>query len=335
MVSETSQELEIRSEKNECADMFPVSRDAQRSVFRTTENSMQKFQLFPLLLSCILSAALHAQEQAGTEKPLVIEPAILTVIDQAEIPARDAGLLEKIEVQEGMQVTAGQLLVSLDSREQEMLRRQARLEVELAAAKAASNVQRDFARVSHEIAKADEARALESEKKFAKSVSKTELDQLRLAVEKTRFEITHAEEEQAIARISLKLKEQELELAAHKLELRQILAPFDGTVAQRYRRVGEWVQPGEKVLRLIRTDRLRVEAFVDMKYLPPRPVDLNVRWVMPLPEMKSQSYPAKITFVSPEANPVNGQVRLWAEIDNTEGTLRAGQVGRLEIVTGK
>ncbi len=119
-----------------------------------------------LLLSCVLSTASYAQEEAASEKPFVIEPAILTIIDQADIPAREAGLLEKLEVQEGMNVTAGQLLVSLDSREQQMLRGKARYEVELAAAKAASNVQRDFARVSHEIAKADEARALESEKKF-------------------------------------------------------------------------------------------------------------------------------------------------------------------------
>ncbi len=142
---------------------------------------------------------------------------------------------------------------------------------------------------------------------FAKSVSKTELDQLRLAVEKTRFEITHAEEEQTLARLTLKLKEQELELAAHKLELRQIVAPFPGVVAQRYRRVGEWVQPGEKVLRLIRTDRLRVEAFVELKFLPPQPENLSVRWIMPFPEEKSQSYSAKITFVSAEANPSMGK----------------------------
>lgn len=297
---------------------------------------MKNRSLVALLLCGILCAPVIAQEDpAPAEKPLIIEPAILTIIDQAEIPARDAGLLEKLDVQEGMNVTAGQLLVSLDSREQEMLRRKARYEVELAAAKAASNVQRDFARVSHEIAKADEARALESEKKFAKSVSKTELDQLRLAVEKTRFEITHAEEEQMLARISLKLKEQELEVAEHKLELRRISAPFPGVVAQRYRRLGEWVQPGEKVLRLIRTDRLRVEAFVELKSLPPQPENLSVRWVQPLPENKAQSYAAKITFVSPEANPVNGQVRVWAEIDNTAGILRAGQVGRLEIVAAK
>ncbi len=64
---------------------------------------------------------------------------------------------------------------------------------------------------------------------------------------------------------------------------------------------------GEKVLRLIRTDRLRVEAFVELKFLPPQPENLSVRWIMPFPEEKSQSYSAKITFVSAEANPSMGK----------------------------
>jgi RND family efflux transporter MFP subunit len=320
--------------------MTPGSGDSQRSV-PLHATIMKKSPLLALLLCCILCAGSYAQdapppaETVAADKPLTIEPAILTIIDQADIPARDAGVLEKLNFTEGLNVRQGDLLAELDFREQEMLRGKARVEVELAAAKAASNVQLDFAKVSHEIAKADEARALESERKFAKSVSKTELDQLRLAVEKTRFEITHAEEEQTLAKLTQNLKEQELELASYKLALRRIIAPFDGAVAQRYRRVGEWVQPGDKVLRLIRTDRLRIEAFVALKFLPPEATSCVARWIVTLPDMKEQTYAAKITFISPEANPVNGQVRLWAEIDNRDGTLRAGQVGRLEILTAK
>ena len=38
-----------------------------------------------------------------------------------------------------------------------------------------------------------------------------------------------------------------------------------------------------------------------------------------------------VTFVSPEANPVNGQVRVLAEIENTGGKLRPGLVGTLAL----
>ena len=39
-----------------------------------------------------------------------------------------------------------------------------------------------------------------------------------------------------------------------------------------------------------------------------------------------------LKFISPEMDPVTRQVRVWAEIANPEGTLRAGQQGTLEIV---
>jgi multidrug efflux pump subunit AcrA (membrane-fusion protein) len=36
-------------------------------------------------------------------------------------------------------------------------------------------------------------------------------------------------------------------------------------------------------------------------------------------------------FVSPEVDPVNGQVRVWAEVENRDGQLRPGVHGKLSI----
>jgi macrolide-specific efflux system membrane fusion protein len=38
-----------------------------------------------------------------------------------------------------------------------------------------------------------------------------------------------------------------------------------------------------------------------------------------------------VVFVSPEVDPVNGQVRIWAEIDNKSLVLRPGLQGALLI----
>ena len=40
-------------------------------------------------------------------------------------------------------------------------------------------------------------------------------------------------------------------------------------------------------------------------------------------------------FVSPEVNPVNGQVRVWADVDNKQLTLRPGLRGHLAIHADK
>jgi macrolide-specific efflux system membrane fusion protein len=36
-------------------------------------------------------------------------------------------------------------------------------------------------------------------------------------------------------------------------------------------------------------------------------------------------------FVSPEVDPITGQVRVWAEIDNREARLRPGQPARMSV----
>jgi len=40
----------------------------------------------------------------------------------------------------------------------------------------------------------------------------------------------------------------------------------------------------------------------------------------------------KVSFISPVANPVNGQVRVFLEIDNSKGELRPGVNVTAEIV---
>ncbi len=38
-----------------------------------------------------------------------------------------------------------------------------------------------------------------------------------------------------------------------------------------------------------------------------------------------------MVFVSPEVDPVNGQARIWAEVENRGGELRPGLHGKLSI----
>jgi multidrug efflux pump subunit AcrA (membrane-fusion protein) len=43
------------------------------------------------------------------------------------------------------------------------------------------------------------------------------------------------------------------------------------------------------------------------------------------------AFTGRVTFVSPEANPINRQVKLIAEFDNLEGRLRAGLPAKMTI----
>jgi macrolide-specific efflux system membrane fusion protein len=46
---------------------------------------------------------------------------------------------------------------------------------------------------------------------------------------------------------------------------------------------------------------------------------------------KPQAFDGTIVFVSPEVDPITGQVRLWAEIDNRKRQLRPGQPARMVV----
>jgi RND family efflux transporter MFP subunit len=191
-------------------------------------------------------------------------------------------------------------------------------------------VRRRFAKKSLEVSEAELRRSMESIERFAKSVSQSQLDVERLTVEKNQLETEQADHEQQVATLEMKAQENELTAARAQVTRRRIVAPFDGVVVQTYVRRGEWVEPGQKVLRIINVDRLKAEGFVPAAGTV---ADLSGRSVSLEVEGQTDKTPVggSILFVSPEVDPINGQVRVWAEIDNRAGKLRPGQPARMVI----
>jgi macrolide-specific efflux system membrane fusion protein len=99
------------------------------------------------------------------------------------------------------------------------------------------------------------------------------------------------------------------------------------------RQPGEWVDPGSVVLRLIQLDRLRVEGFVSAEQATAMQRGQRVRIVFP--DKVGEPVSGEITFVSPEVEPVNQQVRIWAEFDNPERRIRPGLVASMEVEAPK
>ena len=167
------------------------------------------------------------------------------------------------------------------------------------------------------------------------SVSQTEIDRLKLLADKAVLEIEQAELDLQQAKLALQVKQHDLDRAALAVERRSVVAPFPGMVVQWKKQRGEWVEPGTPVMRIIRLNRLRAEAFLDSKTLPLDLVGRPASLVFDVPGKASVSFTGKLVFVSPEIDPVNGQVRVWAEIDNHDLSLRPGQTGTLVIGVAK
>ena len=152
-----------------------------------------------------------------------------------------------------------------------------------------------------------------------------------LEVEAARLELEAAEADQAQARLQQQLKEQDVkqrELAVEFLELR---SPIDGLVAERIPNVGEWLEPGTTVLRIIDQRRLRAEGFLPHAAARGTPVGTRVEFETEEADGVTR-HAGRIVHVASEINPVTRDVQVWAEIENAEGQLQPGLRGRLRIL---
>ena len=268
---------------------------------------------------------------ADTSAELQIDSAQLTLLEEAEVSASEAGLLSQLSAKEGESVAEGMPLAQLDDREAKLVRDRAETEVQVARALADNDITVRYAKLSAAVATAELKRALESNAKFPKSVSETEIDRLKLLADKAALEIEQAGLDLQQAKLSLQVKQHDLARANLALERRTIMAPFPGMVVQSKKQRGEWVEPGTPVMRLVRLNRLRAEAFVASERLPANLVGRPATLVVESSDKTTVKYQGKLVFVSPEIDPVNYQVRVWAEIDNSDLSLRPGQSATLII----
>ncbi len=282
------------------------------------------------LILCALQA-LSAHKAFADEKPTVrVDAAVLRPLYAAEVPAQQTGLLQKIVVAEGEFVERGQLLAAMDDRQAKLAVARAEFELSQAEAKARNDISIRYADKALEVAKAELRRSSESIEQFPKSISQSQLDVERLTIEKLTLEREQAEHELELERYGVQLKQAELDAARLLLAQHQLTAPFDGTVVLVRGRVGEWVEVGDRVLRLVAVNRLRAEGFLAAEHADATLVGKTVRFSAGGDDQAALTT-GVIRFASPEMEPVSGQVRVWAELSNEANLLRPGQQGTLVI----
>jgi multidrug efflux pump subunit AcrA (membrane-fusion protein) len=240
------------------------------------------------------------------------------------------------------------------------------LELQIARRKSEYDAPVRYARKAVEVAGAEVERASQLRKSVRGAVSDTELDNLKLqaqkaatevestlhdlsiagltlraresekqslvlAAERRKLESQQAEEDRQLAELAWRVKQNDLALAEHELDRRTIRAPVAGVVVQIHRHRGEWLESGEKVLRMLRLDRLRVEGFISSRELRHNLDQADASVTVQQPAGGTQAFAGKVVFVSPEIDPVNDQVRIWVEVENPGFLLKPGMKGTLTI----
>jgi len=267
----------------------------------------------------------------GRADEIEVQAAVVNLIDEVRVPAREAGAITRIEAREGTRVKAGELLVQFDDADAALEVSRAQIALDNAVEAAANDVEVRKAQQRLKVTELDLKNAEDANNELAKVVSDSQMQKLRIEVESARLGIEKATRDLAAAQRAVIAARNDLQIARRAVERRRILAPSDGIVVEIRRRAGEWVQLGESVIRVVKDDRLRVEGFVHVNDLRGVRAGLDADLETSLPGARPARFPGKVTFVSPEANPINGQVRVWAEFENKEARLRAGVAARLVI----
>ncbi len=287
-----------------------------------------------VVLACCISVLLAVPASGAEAKgagSIPVSSMLLKLVEQVDVPARETGVLASVEAREGQLVRQGNLLAQIDDTEAKIAEEQAKIDIEIARASASNDVNLRFAKKSVEVARAELRRSDESNEKYPRSVSESEVDRLRLLVEKSNLEVEQAEHEYAVAKLMLQAKEGEYRLAQQKAQRHQVPAPLDGIVVQVYRHRGEWVKPGESVVRILRMDRLRAEGFVKAELAGQHLMGRAVRLVLNRPGSPPWVLSGKIVFLDPEIDPVTHQVRIWAEVENKDLRLSPGMQADMTI----
>jgi multidrug efflux pump subunit AcrA (membrane-fusion protein) len=290
-----------------------------------------------LLASLVISCPLAAFAEAPGSSEPVLERCLVSLVEEAKVPAREPGVLVELTVREGATVRRGDVIAKIDDDQPQMEKRKAKAEHDQAIAKAESDVDVRYSITAEQVAEAEHKKALESHAKVPGSVTEVERARLMLNERKSELQIEQAELERRMAALAAASKGVELEAAENAIERRLIKSPLDGVVVQIFPHQGEWMQPGDPLARVVRADKLRVEGYVDSSRFGPeevrdRPVTVEVK----LADDRKETFAGRIVFMSPLVES-GGDYRVFAEVENRQAPgsgqwlLRAGQTARMTI----
>jgi multidrug efflux pump subunit AcrA (membrane-fusion protein) len=278
----------------------------------------------------ILGFVLSTNAQESGQR-IEISEAQASLIQNTFVASPLAAQIDEILVKEGDEIAAGKPMVRLRA---DVIRTEleaARAAVAAARVAAENDVDARYATRSLEVRERELAMSQDANKNFAGAIPSTEIDKLQLVVDQSRLAIEQAEHDLAIAAATLEEKEAAARLVEARLEQHTIHAPVHGIIVEIEGDAGEWLEAGKPIVRIISTDPIRIECFVDGrkhgKELVGSPVEFRVTGDHP----NDEAAKGRVTFVSPELNPVTGQVKLWAEIQNRDQKVRAGMRGSLSI----
>jgi multidrug resistance efflux pump len=255
-----------------------------------------------------------------------------------EVPAQADGLIQELEVDEGITTPQGGLLFRIDNRVALAQKEVASKKLESAQKQAKEDAELKFAEASHEFAQAEyetELRLLEKG-----STTQSSVQRKRLEATKTRLSIDAAKVKHETDVLAVGVAAAELNAADVQLSLYNIVAPWDAYINERLKNQGAWVRAGEPVLKIHQMSEMKVAGYIKLKALSDRGLSINnvegakIRISVPITPTQKHVVDTVVSFVSSEIDDTDS-IRVSARIRNEQlgnsWLLRDGQPAAIAI----
>ena len=267
------------------------------------------------LLFCLPVTLFGQQESSTSTAPpsVDLQSCVVVLIEDVDVPALESGQLSDVFVKEGDPVKQGQTIAQLDDRIALRFQDESQKKHESATLRAEdeNEVKAAEARVKlakEEFSKTKELRARGSKSDF-------EYKRAQYSMESSEFDLLAAQTARQIAAADAQAGAIRADTAKHSVERHKVVSKIDGLVFERFREGGEWVTAGEKIMRIARIDRLRVQGHVKSSLFDPHElVQRPVTVTLELARGRTAEFKGQITFVGIEKR--GGRHSVWAEVDN-------------------
>lgn len=266
---------------------------------------------------------LSADSQPVSSNLINVDSAILKTVEVTSVAAQVQGLLNSVTVREGDRVKIRSPLASIQSTATELQLQRAKVALDVAQKNFENTIDIDLARKSFAVAENEFVRAIQANQRVEDVYPAMEVDRLKLVRDRANLEIDRSLRAKDISELELTKIQIEHRQLEDMLDKHNIQAPVAGMVVAVEKRVGEWVEPGTVVLRLVEIDRLRIEGFIKAEQADPELIDTQAQVQLQI-SGKTVETTAKLVFISPEVNPINSQVRVFLDLDNRDGRFRPG-----------
>ncbi len=260
--------------------------------------------------------------------------------EYALLGVKVAGRIKTVLVDIGSRVEAGQPVAELDTEEFDLLVQQAEAQVQQARAAVglkpgvpddelnpmkAPPVLQEFAVLEEARFNVDRVKGLAGRGVLTQEEIQARESALRVAEARYASSLNAVQSQIA----ALKLRRAELALAVQNREYAILRAPFVGVIQEKHVAPGSYVNVGQPVAALVRTNPLRFRAGI------PERTAVGVDVGQPLTlllEGQKEPIKARISRISPALDVSSRSLIIEADIDNSVGNLRTGLFAEADLL---